>query len=219
MHGGSDTFSTRRAVELIDALGIYRLTTYNTKKSFWTNYIQNLVSSRILNWALPGFTALVLHSSALVGSEAQEEDDVFEEDERRRQHRFDVILHHQEVHAELPDLDRVCVHLLEHIPASTKRHTDHHMLTSATSDVTDAREDGDEEVEEQDVSDEQVEAGEHRDERVELGTGCAVKLNARASFLTLLRSACNQTISSYNSHLCMTSHMHAPSSSSRNSSP
>ena len=96
---------------------------------------------------LTGFTDLVLHSGALVGSKAQEEDDVLEEDEWRRQHRFDVVLHHQEVHAELPDLNRVGVHFLEHIPATMKESVSHHMMTSASRDVTDAREDGDEEVE------------------------------------------------------------------------
>ena len=45
---------------------------------------------------------------------------MFDEDERRRKNRFDVILHNQEVHSELPDLNRVRVDLLKHVSKHRK---------------------------------------------------------------------------------------------------
>ena len=41
--------------------------------------------------------------------------DVLKNDEGRREARLVVVLHHQEVHTVLPDLDRVSLHFLEHV--------------------------------------------------------------------------------------------------------
>ena len=49
--------------------------------------------------------------------ELEHEVDVVDGDERRRQEWLCVVLHHKEVHAKLPDLNRVLLHIFEYVAA------------------------------------------------------------------------------------------------------
>ena len=58
-----------------------------------------------------------LGTACLSEAELEWEEDVFEDDEWWSEARLVVVLHHQEVHPILPDLDRVHLHLLKYMPA------------------------------------------------------------------------------------------------------